>query len=79
MYKRQKYDSVNKTFTERIHYDSFGMDEITGFAETADNQIWVSSHRGIYLFNPITKKAQKIEKNLSEMVYSCLLYTSRCV
>lgn len=75
-----KYDSVNKTFTERIHYDSFGMDEITGFAETADNQIWVSSHRGIYLFNPITKKAQKIEKNLSEMVYSLADdYKNKCL
>jgi Signal transduction histidine kinase len=65
-----KYDSANKTFTERIHYDSFGMDEITGFAETADNRIWVSSHKGIYLFNPMTKKIQKIERDISEMVYS---------
>ena len=65
-----KFDPINETFTERVHYDSFGMDEITGFAETADNKIWVSSHSGIYLFNPMTRKAQKIEKNISEMVYS---------
>lgn len=65
-----KYDSVSETFTDRIHYDSFGMDEITGFAETADNKIWVSTHSGIYLFDPLIKKAQKIEKNISEMVYS---------
>ena len=65
-----KFDPINETFTECVHYDSFGMDEITGFAETADNKIWVSSHSGIYLFNPMTRKAQKIEKNISEMVYS---------
>lgn len=65
-----KYDSSKKTLTDFVHYDSVGIDEITGFAETADNQIWVSSHSGIYLFDPVTRKARKIEKNISEMVYS---------
>lgn len=64
------YDAAKETFTNYIHYDSFGMDEITGFAEAVDGQIWISSHSGIYLFNPQTNKAQKYGKDSSEMVYS---------
>lgn len=65
-----KYDSLRGEFTEYIHYDSFGMDEITGFAEAVDGQIWVSSHSGIYLFDPSTNKAEKYGQGISEMVYS---------
>lgn len=64
------YDSEKDTFTDYIHYDSFGMDEITGFAEASDSQIWVSSHNGVYLFNPLTHKAQRYGEGISDMVYS---------
>ncbi|SHE99499.1 Signal transduction histidine kinase [Dysgonomonas macrotermitis] len=64
-----KYDPAKENFTNYIHYDSFGMDEITGFSETIDGQIWVSSHSGIYLFDPVTNKVQKYN-NASEMIYS---------
>ncbi len=65
-----KYDPSNDLFTDYTHYDSFGMDEITGFAEAFDGQIWVSSHSGIYLFNPATNKNQRYGESISEMVYS---------
>jgi len=65
-----KYDASKRVFTDYVHYDSFGMDEITGFAESSDGQIWVSSHTGLYLFDPTVNKAKKYSKNMSEMVYS---------
>jgi len=65
-----KYDPVRQTFTDYVHYDSFGMDEITGFSEGIDGQLWISSHTGIYLFNPATNKAKKYAQHVSEMVYS---------
>lgn len=65
-----KYDSAKENFIDYIHYDSFGMDEITGFSETVDGQIWVSSHSGIYLLDPMTNKVQQYDENVSEMIYS---------
>jgi signal transduction histidine kinase/ligand-binding sensor domain-containing protein/DNA-binding response OmpR family regulator len=65
-----KYDFSNGLFTDYTHYDSFGMDEITGFAEASDGQIWVSSHSGIYLFDPATNKNQRYGESISEIVYS---------
>lgn len=65
------YDKQSDVFTNYTHYDSFGMNEITGFSEKADGQLWVSSHSGIYLFNPLTKEAQRYGRGISDMVY-CL-------
>ena len=64
------YDRNKETFTDYFHYDSFGMDEITGFTESPDGQIWVSSHSGIYLFNPLINKVQKFGQHNSEIIYS---------
>ena len=64
------YDKHNETFKDYFHHQSFGMDEITGFAESSDGQIWVSSHSGIYLLNPQSNNAQKYGQNNSEIIYS---------
>jgi signal transduction histidine kinase/ligand-binding sensor domain-containing protein/DNA-binding response OmpR family regulator len=67
-----KYDAKKKVFTDYTHYDSFGMDEITGFVETADKQIWISSHSGIYLFDPFTNKTKRYGNYTPEMIYSLI-------
>lgn len=54
-----------------VHYDSFGRDEITGFAPYDEHHLWISSHNGLFLFDT---QANKIEKNGrvidGEIVYS---------
>lgn len=65
-----KFDNLKKTFTDYTHYDSLGMDEITGFAETVAGQLWVASHGGLYLFNPLTNKALRYGEEVPEMIYS---------
>ncbi|MBP1614846.1 MAG: hypothetical protein H6Q13_2294 [Bacteroidetes bacterium] len=64
-------DKKRESFTRYIHYDSFGRDEITGFAPYDKHHLWISSHSGLYLFNT---QSNKIEKNghiiSDEIVYS---------
>jgi signal transduction histidine kinase/ligand-binding sensor domain-containing protein/DNA-binding response OmpR family regulator len=68
-----KYQPQTGTFSNYIHYDSFGHDEITGFAAYDDHRLWISTHSGLYLFNT---KTNKLEENgyatVSDMVY-CLI------
>ncbi len=39
-----------------IHYESFGRDEITGFAMQDSRHLFISSHNGLFLFNTSTNK-----------------------
>jgi ligand-binding sensor domain-containing protein len=64
-------DKANQTFTNYVHYDSFGRDEITGFAPYDNHRLWISSHSGLYLFNTQTNKIEPNGRFLSdEIVYS---------
>lgn len=64
-------DQANQTFTNYVHYDSFGRDEITGFAPYDNHRLWISSHSGLYLFNTQTNKIEPNGRFLSdEIVYS---------
>lgn len=55
-----------------IHYDTFGRDEITGFALLDQDRLFISSHNGLFIFNT---KEKAIEKEgsliVNELVY-CL-------
>lgn len=54
-----------------IHYDSFGRDEITGFAEFDKQHLWISSHNGLFLYNTQTNKIETNGEIISgEIVYS---------
>jgi len=68
-----KYNHTTKTFDEYKHYSSFVRDEITGFATCDDDNLWVSSHSGLYLFNTETGE---IENDglpvVPDMIYSLI-------
>lgn len=59
------------TFSHITYYNSFGQnDEITGFAQAQDGRLWISTHSGLYLFNPVTQKSESFEgEHVSDMVY----------
>ncbi|WP_321332247.1 two-component regulator propeller domain-containing protein [uncultured Bacteroides sp.] len=64
-------DKQKKNFEHYTHYDSFGRDEITGFAPYDKHHLWISSHSGLYLFNTQTNKIEKDGYIISdEIVYS---------
>jgi signal transduction histidine kinase/ligand-binding sensor domain-containing protein/DNA-binding response OmpR family regulator len=67
-----KYDSKAQTFTDFVRYDSFGHDEITGFAEYDNERLWISSHSGLYLFNTVDSQTEDIPNigKISEIIYS---------
>lgn len=58
-------------FSHITYYNSFGQnDEITGFAQAQDGRLWISTHSGLYLFNPVTRKVETFEEeHVSDMVY----------
>lgn len=45
--------------TDYRHYDSFGRDEITGFARYDDKRLFISSHNGLFLFNTETNRIEE--------------------
>jgi len=58
------------TVEDYVHYESFGRDEITGFARYDEKHLFISSHNGLFLFNTETNR---IEDNgrirINEIVY----------
>lgn len=65
-----KINPLTKKVEDYRHYDSFGRDEITGFAPYDANHLFISSHNGLFLFNTETTR---IEENgqirTNEIVY----------
>lgn len=59
------------TFSHITYYNTFGQsDEITGFAHAQDGRLWISTHSGLYLFNPATQKSEIFEGGqVSDMIY----------
>jgi signal transduction histidine kinase/DNA-binding response OmpR family regulator/ligand-binding sensor domain-containing protein len=63
-------DRKKKRLTGYVHYDTFGRDEITGFAQFDENNLFISSHNGLFLFNTITNKiSDKGRIIVNEIVY----------
>jgi signal transduction histidine kinase/ligand-binding sensor domain-containing protein/DNA-binding response OmpR family regulator len=64
-------DYENGKIEDYVHYDSFGRDEITGFAEYDQHHLWISSHNGLFLFNTLTNKIEKNGRIITgEIIYS---------
>jgi signal transduction histidine kinase/DNA-binding response OmpR family regulator/ligand-binding sensor domain-containing protein len=65
-----KPDLKNKKLKDYIHYDSFGRDEITGFAEFDDDHLFISSHNGLFLFNTLSNQITGMGRIIeNEIVY----------
>jgi signal transduction histidine kinase/ligand-binding sensor domain-containing protein/AraC-like DNA-binding protein len=66
-----RIDYRNEKIEDYVHYNSFGRDEITGFAEYDKHHLWISSHNGLFLFNTLTNKIEKNGQIITgELVYS---------
>lgn len=54
------YDKESNSFSNPVHYGSFGNNEITDFVAAPNNCMWISCYDGVFLFNPQGGKVQKV-------------------
>ncbi|GEM_PF-500408 len=68
-----RYNTQTLKPGEIIHYDTFGRDEITGFASLNRIHLYISSHNGLYIFNSAEGKIEN-DGNIirNELVYSII-------
>lgn len=66
-----RYDSADGTLSSLRHYDDFGLDEITGIEYGSNGELWLSSHRGIFCYDPFESSVHW--SDLSEMIY-CMVH-----
>lgn len=53
-----RMDQKTGQLTDYVHYDAFGPDEITGFASPDALHLFVSTHKGLFVFNTLTHKIE---------------------
>jgi signal transduction histidine kinase/ligand-binding sensor domain-containing protein/DNA-binding response OmpR family regulator len=65
-----EYNPRTGKITDFRHYDNFGREEITGFAEYDAGKILISSHNGLFIFNTVSNQIEDKGKLLiNEIVY----------
>lgn len=63
-----EYDPVRNVFHTPRHFLELGINEITGIEDADEGYLWVSTHKGLFLFSPRDGEVSSIPG--SEMIYA---------